>query len=177
MTTTHAATAEEGLVPSTLRKLAQVAYEKLGGLKRAFLHMDSDGDREISKDDLHHTLEHHLGLELSEEELDNLFKALDFDDRGTIHYYEFIRVLSSYAEDVLQEGTYREDVPWSPKGAKAPAAASTKAAAAPSPVMAEGDETVGFTEDEELKEDDEVRPVKSWPALTMNHDFLSSLPV
>ena len=161
------AAAVSPVVAQTLRKLARVAYGKLGGLRKAFKHMDGDGDAVIGQADLAHTLEHHLGLSLPAVELDALFHALDFDGRGSIHYYEFVQLMGWYAEDT--EGGDRFNDRWSFSPTKAAAAAAavgdaqgkveaaptTTSAAAPVAVV-EGDETAGFTEDAELAEDEAV---------------------
>ncbi len=103
---------EPSLTAQVLRKLATVALGKLGGLKKAFAHMDGDGDHRLSRQDLGHTLEHHLGLQLAADELEALFAALDFEGRGAVMYHAFVRVLSSYAEDT--EGGSKAGTPWSP---------------------------------------------------------------
>jgi hypothetical protein len=82
-TTTEAAAAdpkeEEAVVQAVLLRLAGVVFQKLGGLKRGFRHVDGDGDQRISAADLAHCLEHHLGLVLPEHEFQALFKTLDYE--------------------------------------------------------------------------------------------------
>ena len=72
-------TEEEAMVQAVLLRLAGVVFEKLGGLKRGFKHVDGDGDNMISAADLAHCLEHHLGLVLPGREFQALFKTLDFE--------------------------------------------------------------------------------------------------
>lgn len=112
------------LINQVLHKLAEVAFMKLGGLKKAFAHFDIDNDHLISLEDLGHTLDHHLGgLELSSTELQALFQALDFDKRGAVHYYEFVKVLTKYAEDT--EGGRKREGRWSLSALPPPSFASS----------------------------------------------------
>lgn len=122
-----------GVVSHVLRKLAAVALEKLGGLRKAFGHFDADGDRRLSREDLGHTLEHHLNLILEPAELEGLFQALDYEKHGAVAYHEFVRILTAYAEDT--EGGKREAL-WSPP--------SISRTVKKEEVGVEGNETVGF---------------------------------
>jgi len=134
--TAAAAAGTEGVVSHVLRKLAAVALEKLGGLRKAFSHFDADSDRRLSREDLGHTMEHHLGLVLEPSELEGLFQALDFEQQGAVAYHEFVRVLTQYAEDT--KGGTKHEAPWSPP----PTATKVKE----EEVGAEGNETAGFNE-------------------------------
>ncbi len=157
-----APTEQTAVVQAMLLKLAQLAYTKLGGLKKGFAHADGDGDHLISRADLALCLEHHLGLVLPSAEFDCLFSALDFDGTGSVHYYEWIRVLSHFA-DVTQAGAMPHN--WSPAAATAallapvPASASTPAAvpvaAGTMEAVVEGDETAGLGVMDTVRQDDD----------------------
>jgi Ca2+-binding EF-hand superfamily protein len=153
------AAAAAGGVSHVLRKLAAVALEKLGGLRKAFGHFDADGDRRLSRQDLGNTLEHHLGLVLEPAELEGLFQALDYEKQGAVAYHEFVRVLTAYAEDT--EGGTK---PWSPL----PTSRTVKE----EEVGVEGNETVGFDATMAATTTTTTVAAKASPLLPEDHDVL-----
>ena len=149
---------EEG-VPAIIRRLAELAIEREGSLKKAFAHWDRDGDKKLGREDLGATLQR-LEIDLTPDELTELMKTLDVDGNGEVLYWEFVRILGEYANN---EGKQKIGINRSTKAAvhsKEGASAATEDALPTKSVMlpAEVADDVMEEGEEEMQEDARVRP-------------------
>lgn len=73
-----------------LRVIAErLSEEEIGGLKKLFKMIDTDGSGTITYDELKNGLKR-VGSELMESEIQSLMDAADIDNNGTIDYGEFL---------------------------------------------------------------------------------------
>merc|ERR1719315_192393 len=90
--------ANRGIVkfPDFLEMMATKVDEDLqdDDIREAFTIFDNDGNGTISRSELRHIMLN-LGLELTEDECETLFKEADMDMDGTINYQEFVVMMTS----------------------------------------------------------------------------------
>eukprot|EP01126_Amoeba_proteus_P050155 TRINITY_DN5904_c0_g1_i2.p1 TRINITY_DN5904_c0_g1~~TRINITY_DN5904_c0_g1_i2.p1 ORF type:complete len:149 (-),score=40.92 TRINITY_DN5904_c0_g1_i2:131-577(-) len=63
-------------------------------MRQAFAVFDADGNGSIDKKELHSVLEQ-LGEDVDEEQLNEMMKAADINNDGTIDYNEFVKMMKS----------------------------------------------------------------------------------
>lgn len=64
--------------------------EETANLESIFKDLDTNGDGVLSKEEILAGYERHFGIPIEENEVDQMFKEIDFDGNGSIDYTEFV---------------------------------------------------------------------------------------
>ncbi|XP_006008206.1 calcium-binding protein 5 [Latimeria chalumnae] len=64
-------------------------------LRDAFKEFDTNGDGEITMDELHHAMQKLLGEQMTAKEISDVVKEADVNGDGTVNFEEFVKMMSS----------------------------------------------------------------------------------
>ena len=67
-----------------------VSQEEKNHLEKVFKSLDTNGDGNLSKEEILEGYEAHFGVPINEEEVDKMFLNVDVDGNGAIDYTEFV---------------------------------------------------------------------------------------
>lgn len=88
---------DQKLKQATLSFIATqlVSKEETQDLEKIFAQIDTNGDGQLSKEELANGYENAFGVPITQEEIDKLFEEIDVDGSGAIDYSEFVMATMS----------------------------------------------------------------------------------